>query len=106
MPQTLHTDAADVTRTTDEQFLELLYANEDLLRAEFDEIIAAQWPSPPPGKPDRGAAAERRPSCGRQHREASGTGPATRPRHPGVGRWTRQRSPPPAAATTQDRKGR
>jgi hypothetical protein len=36
-----------VTRTVDEQFLTLICSDEDLLRAEFDAIIAAEWPGPP-----------------------------------------------------------
>jgi hypothetical protein len=54
MPQILHTDGLDATqpstRAMDEQFCELLCADEDLLRAEFDAIIAAEWPSPATGR--------------------------------------------------------
>lgn len=31
--------------TADEEFLELLCAEEDLLRAKFDAMIAAEWPA-------------------------------------------------------------
>jgi hypothetical protein len=34
-----------------EEFLALLCADEELLRAEFEEIIAAEWPDPPPDTP-------------------------------------------------------
>jgi hypothetical protein len=102
--QILHTSDFDVTPTTDEQFLELLCANEDLLRDEFDAIIAAEWPSPPPAEPDHGTRAKRGPRRGRHRREANATRLPNQPRHPGIGRWARQRSPPPAAATTGDRK--
>jgi hypothetical protein len=106
MPQIPHADGSTATRGTDEQFLELLCADEDLVRAEFDAIIAAEWPSPPPAEPDHGADAERRPCRPRQRREASVAALSSRPRHPGVGGWTRQRSPPSTPATTEDKKGR
>ena len=100
------TGGSAATRGTDEQFLELVCADEDLLRAEFDAIIAAEWPSPPPADPDRGAGAERRPRPARLRRAASTPALPSRPRHPRVGGWTRQRAPPPAPATTEHRKGR
>jgi len=105
MPQITYTDGSTATRGPDEQFLELLCADEDLVRAEFDAIIAAEWPSPPPAEPDRGADAGRRPRPARPRREASVAAQPSRPRHPGIGGWTRQRSPP-TPATTEDRKGR
>jgi hypothetical protein len=104
MPQIPHADGSTATRGTDEQFLELVCADEDLLRAEFDTIIAAEWPSPPPAEPDRGADAERRPRRARQPREASAAALPNRPRHPGIGGWTRPRSPPPTPATTETGK--
>ena len=36
-----------------EEFLELLLADEELLRAEFEAIIAAEWPGPPPNQAHR-----------------------------------------------------
>jgi hypothetical protein len=106
VPQILRTDGSDATRSTDEQFLELLCADEDLLRAEFDAIIAAEWPSPPPAEPDRGADAERRPRRARHRREASVAAPPSRPRHPGIGGWTRQRSPPARGSDNRTQEGR
>ncbi|WP_406833042.1 hypothetical protein ABEG17_09480 [Pedococcus sp. KACC 23699] len=76
-----------------EEFLELVCADEELLRAEFDEIIAQEWTSPPPPGEPRAATpgdGPRRPL----------TGPVdaawSRPRacHPLIPRWRRQRSPP------------
>jgi hypothetical protein len=107
MPQILHTDALNATRSTDEQFLELLCADEDLLRAEFDAIIAAEWPGPPPAEPNGGRRSQPRPRSTRRRARARTAGLPSRPRHPGIGGWTRQRSPPrPGGATTEDRKGR
>jgi hypothetical protein len=94
MRQILHTDDVDATPNTDEQFLELLCGDEDLLRAEFDAIIAAEWPSPPPAEPECGAGAEQRPRRGWQRRKAGVAARPNQPRHPGIGGWTRQRSPP------------
>ena len=81
------------TGTVDEQFLALLCTDVDLLRAEFDAIIAAEWPSPP---------ATSRGCIRTQPRNAQPLGHARghhapriiRRRHPRGGR-TRQRSPPP-----------
>lgn len=34
-----------------DDFLDVLCADEDLLRAEFDAIVQANWPEPPAGPP-------------------------------------------------------
>ncbi len=104
MPQITRTDGSTATATggSDEQFLELLCTDEDLLRAEFDAIIAAGWPSPPPAAPARRVGAERRPRRVRRRGEGSLTALASWPRHPGVGGWARQRSPPLPPATAHD----
>jgi hypothetical protein len=91
--------AASTTQTTDE-FLELVCADEQLLRAEFDAIIAAQWPGSEPGPPDdRGPAPVGRGPGGRSDGPSRPGGrerirPDSRPRHPGADEWARQRSPP------------
>ena len=84
---------ATVTSELDE-FLGLLCADEELLQAEFEAIVAAAWPLPP----------DRRAVVGRWHVGPTG-GPAPSVVHvrdvqpavdsrPGVGEWARQRSPP------------
>src|SRR6185312_11977010 len=87
--------ATDTTaQTVDAQFLDLICADAELLAAEFDAIIAAEWPQPPTGRPGRGAAG------GHPGARAAGRAAdparnlADRPRHPGIGGWARQRSPP------------
>lgn len=40
----LQTGHQDVARTSDEMFLEIVLSDEQLLQAEFDAIIAAEWP--------------------------------------------------------------
>jgi hypothetical protein len=96
----------DSTRTVDEQFLALICSEEDLLRAEFDAIIAAEWPSPPTTTPRRGAADQRPTNDAHRGAAARIASPVTRPRHPGIGEGARQRSPPRRQPRRHDRKGR
>jgi len=81
-------------RTVNEQFLDLICKDLELLRAEFDAIIATEWPSPPmPSAPGPIGA---RPVNREAHRsvdDAPGAGSTMQ--RPGVGEWARQRSPPP-----------
>ncbi|MET9224670.1 hypothetical protein [Lentzea sp. NPDC003310] len=73
------------TRTLDEEFLALLCEDDDLVRAEFDAIVEANWGGPPP------PSAPRQPVPPTPHRHRvhpHGTG-----RVPFSGR-PRQRSPP------------
>src|ERR1700750_2788438 len=100
MPTTPGT--SDSTRTVDEQFLDLICSDEDLLQAEFEAIIAAEWPSPPTTTPRPAPAAERPPSGAHRAAAALGARPVTRPRHPGIGEWARQRSPPPRQPRNHD----
>ena len=88
-------DVADATaHTAEDQFLDLIYADADLLTAEFDAIIAAAWPDPPADRARPGAAGGQ-PGIGAVHRAAVQVrGPVYQPRHPGIGGWARQRSPP------------
>jgi len=93
MSQLRPPDSADDTRNAAEQFLDLLLADDDLLQAEFDAIIAAEWPGPPNlprrcvrGGPDRGRR--------RRHRATATKGPGAGRRSP-VDGSARQRSPPP-----------
>ena len=79
--------------TTDTDFVDLVLADEDLLRAEFEAIIAAAWQEPPrprrpapPGPDDQpvpGAVA------GPLYRTPPAASVPSRRRH------CRQRSPPP-----------
>jgi len=88
--------ADTAARTVDEQFLALMCSDEDLLRAEFDAIITAEWPSPPPTTTPRRGAAHRHPASYTHRRGgAPVAGAVPRQRHPGIGGWVRQRSPPP-----------
>jgi hypothetical protein len=95
---TVHVDAAAVqdgaTLGVDDQFIELMCADEELLRAEFDAIIAEEWAgTPPPTDPPAASSgadpAPRGPGLPRVRVATS-----RRPHHPGADGWSRQRSPP------------
>lgn len=86
----------DAAPSLDEQFLELICGDTDLLAAEFDAIIAAEWPDPPARHTGRSAAHRRVPPAGERRARTRRADQTNRPRHPGVGGWARQRSPPPA----------
>ena len=83
----------DLRLSEEERFLEVLFANEDLLLAEFDSIILEEW-SNVPGAPDEGVPA----------RGHSRPGPVLEWGHAGVQpppsrrgplhEWAVQRSPP------------
>jgi hypothetical protein len=81
----------------DAQFLALVCADEDLLRAEFDAIIAAGWGRARHYRPRQSAGApalpmrNETPSAGRAGRTA-------RRWNPDAGARARQRSPPPRSA--------
>jgi hypothetical protein len=88
----------------EEEFLELVYADEEFLRAEFDAIIAAAWPTPPERTGGQHAShlpwrpAGPRAECGEP-------APTARPHHAGHGSWRRQRSPPRSIATIGPKAG-
>jgi len=54
----------------DEQFLDLICSDDELLAAEFDAIIAAEWPTPPASRPRPGASGDK-PERGRTRRSRS-----------------------------------
>jgi hypothetical protein len=80
------------------EFAELVCGERDLLRAEFDAIIAANWPShdqpTPPPPPHPGPIPRFRPAHPHPER-STGVGRVARPT-PVVGMpaWARERAPP------------
>jgi hypothetical protein len=82
------------TRTVDEQFFDLVCGDADLLAAEFDAIVAAEWPTPPVDSFRRRAAREGAVSGAGRHPAGPADASVARPRQPGTGGWARQRSPP------------
>jgi hypothetical protein len=75
------------------EFIDLVCQDEQLLRAEFDALIAASWPTPPrpvpPAPPQRPAPLE----PGRSALTADDRPTPTR-HVPDADRWRRQRGPP------------
>jgi len=98
-PLTQRGTAADTVDTVDEaqeEFLELICADEQLLRAEFDAIIAQEWdtPSLPPGPPRRSSFPARPPQR-RRCRTGRPANQLTGPQHdPGGEGRCRERGPP------------
>jgi hypothetical protein len=75
-------------------FIDLVVADDELLRTEFDAIVAASFDDPPrPRLPVRRRAAYPLPET---HRDATPDRPVDG-RHPRCW-WRRERSPPPPAA--------
>jgi hypothetical protein len=93
MPQIRSPDSIDDTRSAEEQFLDLLLADDELLRAEFDAIIAAEWPGPPPDLADGRVCGAPDPGASRRYR-ATATRVSGPTRRPHVDASARQRSPP------------
>ena len=86
--------AGEILRDTDDAFVELVCADDDLLRAEFEAIIEANWPSTP--RSSAGLPWPERPSPRRSHRTTMAPiAPPVR-RGPAAERGGRQRSPPRA----------
>ena len=81
--------------TAADQFLELVLADEQLLRDEFDAIIAQEWATCPPPVRDRGTspAADSPPRRSLRPRGRGATA-CRPPQHPGADGWGRERSPP------------
>lgn len=77
-------------RTLDAEFADLVYADDDLVRREFEALIAHGWgPERPPG-PVCGAGGRRR---GVARAPSTLPGPACCPAVAGTP-WQRQRGPP------------
>jgi hypothetical protein len=90
---------SNVGQSIDEQFLALVCSDEDLLRAEFDAIIAAEWPDPPMDTSRRGGLERRRASGGHRLPASPLPAPSASPRRSGIGGRAWQRAPPHQAAS-------
>jgi len=84
------------TREAGTEFADIICADPDLLRQEFDALIAASYARPPaspppapPGAAPRHGRPRQRPEPGSRHRPVGRAAP-----RPGRGQ-RRQRSPPP-----------
>ncbi len=98
MPTTQAT-ADTAGRTVDEQFLDLLCNDPGLLAAEFDAIIAAQWPDPPMSPPHREAAGRRSEHRRPRGRRSSAEAHPKQKEPLGVDVRCTQRSPPHLATS-------
>lgn len=102
MPSTPNT--SQTASSVEEQFLDLIYGDTDLLTAEFDAIIAAEWPEPPADNPGRRPVGRQPGGIPASRAVDPVRAPVSRPRHPGIGSWTRERSPPVRHPRTTGRK--
>jgi hypothetical protein len=91
------TDAA-TPQTVEGQLADLICSDQELLDAEFDAIIAAEWSDLPPDNAGDDAL-ERSPREARHPRGAGELQLTKRSGKSGVVGRSRQRSPPPAAPT-------
>ncbi len=82
------------TGSVEARFLDLLLADNDLVQPEFDAIIAAEWPDPPPNLPRRRVVGGPDPG-GRRRPRATATKSSVAGRRPAAEESARQRSPPP-----------
>jgi len=78
----------------EEEFLALVYADEELLRAEFDALIAATWGQPRQPAGPRRASRPTPPPRRRPRPKFARPGPMRAPHYPGAEGRTRQRAPP------------
>jgi hypothetical protein len=91
------TTMTPAARTEDDAFLALVLADEELLDAEFDALVAAVWAPGPPRRPapvpvpapsGRTPSRWAGPDAGGRAGERSGSA------RPGTDGWDRERSPP------------
>ncbi len=75
----------------DSAFIDLICQDEDLVRAEFDALVAASWRLPPPEPPAVPRPADEPPGWPATHAEK---GVPQAGRRPGGAGLRRQRSPP------------
>ena len=78
-----------------EQAIALLCEDPQWLRAQFEAIIAAEWPQQPPAPPRTGVAVTDTPGADRAPTRSTARVAGPRCAHgPGTDGWARQRSPP------------
>jgi hypothetical protein len=99
-PDTVEAAAVDVV---DEEFLALICADEELLRAEFDAIITASWGQPRPVAPRPRARGPALPSGPRSRCRPVDGGMRRPQREPGGEGHFRQRAPPGAGSQPDPR---
>ncbi len=83
------TDAPEVARA----FVEMLCADDDFVRAEFEALMAVEFPPLRPGDSIRAVPAREGSNPDRHPYLDNPSRPGSE-RHGGAGGWSRQRSPP------------
>jgi len=104
MPDPL-AEAGATAAPTDDEFIDLICQDEELLRAEFDALIAASWLTPPPPPPPP-APPRPTPPPDRRTGPVDAEEPAPLQGSVPAARWNRQRSPPGLPADRANAKGR
>lgn len=82
--------------TVDEQFYDLICVDADLVAAEFEAIIAAEWPETPARPPRHRDAGGYRGNGGAPRAATGSPGLASPARDGDIDRSARERAPPPA----------
>lgn len=90
------TPGARIDRRVDEQFIDLICADDELMQAEFDEIVAAEWTVPPPVDSTCAATADGRATGGDHRPRAPRSRTETREPFPTSSGLVFARSPPVA----------
>lgn len=90
------TPGARIDRRVDEQFIDLICADDELMQAEFDEIVAAEWAVPPPVDSTCAATADGRATGGDHRPRAPRSRTETREPFPTSSGLVFARSPPVA----------
>jgi hypothetical protein len=94
MPAIPPAGRVDLPRWTVDQFIDVVCAEEDLLRAEFEAIVAAEWPEPPSRHPGPPPTSARRPVERRLPAIRSTSDPTPPDRGSRTAKRGRGRSPP------------
>jgi len=97
----MQVNATSELLTTDERFLALLCADDELIRAEFDAIIAAEWADEPPRDPGDELIAQPNSGPASTRSTPAQTRLRDHPERGGADGWRRQRSPPGAMLVTR-----
>jgi hypothetical protein len=88
----VQTQTASTLRASHDAFLDLIYQDEELLRADFDALIAASWPPSPPSPPTQSQPAGQPPGWPTAAHDLSAANPIREvPTWP---QFNRQRAPP------------
>lgn len=100
------TPPAQTGSPLDERFIELVYSDDELMRAEFDDIVAAEWTVPPPADRTCAATADGRATGGDRRRPPRRSRAGSRAPFPVSSDLVFARSPPAASPSPSPRLDR